>query len=141
MKKSVPRQWFVVLLLCSTLGWWAAVSRAAAVEKGLNAPTPSNDPTVIDGLKQLTRDTGNAMLAVDIDKLNQIYADDWATVGSSGQIFTKDNLLRDFKSGKHRLVSFEIGPVDVQVFGNVAIVHAKVTEKRSEAGKDTRREA
>ena len=137
MKKSVFSQWFV-RLLCSTLGLWASVSIwAAATDEGLNAPTPCNDPTVIDGLKQLTRDTGNAMVAVDIDKLNQIYADDWATVGSSGQIFTKDNLLSDFKSGKHRLVSFEIGPMDVQVFGNAAIVQASVSEKRSDAGKDT----
>src|SRR6266487_4291882 len=70
------------------------------------------------------------------DKLNQIYADDWATVDSSGKIFTKESLLSDFKSGKHKLLSFEIGPMDVQVFGDVAVVQASVTEKRLHDGKD-----
>ena len=70
------------------------------------------------------------MVAGDVDKLNQIYADDWATVDSSGKIFTKESLLSDFKSGKHKLLSFEIGPMDVQVFGDVAVVQASVTEKR-----------
>jgi len=28
-------------------------------------------------------------VARNIEKLNQTYADDWATIGSSGKIFTK----------------------------------------------------
>src|SRR5205814_9972060 len=80
---------------------------------------------------------GDAMVAGDIDKLNQIFADDWAAVDSSGKIFTKESLLSDFKSGKHKLEWFENGPVDVQVFGDVAVVQASVTEKRLQDGKDT----
>lgn len=136
MKKSVFSQWFVVLLLCSTLGWWASISIwAAAMDKGLGAPAPSNDPTAIAAINQLERDIGDAMVAVDIDKLNQIFADDWASVGSSGKIVTKESVLRDFKSGKDKLVSFELGPIDAQVFGNVAVAHGGVTEKRI-PGKD-----
>src|SRR4029450_3578129 len=96
----------------------------------------SKDPAVIDAVKQVAQDMGDAMVANDIDKLNQIYADYWATVDSSGKIFTKERLLSDFKSGKHKLLSFEIGPMDVQVFGDVAIVQASVTEKRIHDGKD-----
>src|ERR1700729_2366443 len=33
-------------------------------------------------------------------------------------IFRKEDLLDDFKSGEHKLVSFELGPVNVQPFGN-----------------------
>jgi hypothetical protein len=79
---------------------------------------------------------GDAMVAVDTDKLNQIFADDWAIVGKSGKIVTKESLLRDFKSGKDRLVSYELGPMDVQVLGNVAVGHGSVTEKRIRDGKD-----
>ena len=96
----------------------------------------SKDPAVIDAVKQVAQDMGGAMVAGDIDKLNQIFADDWATVDSSGKIFTKERLLSDFKSGKHKLLSFETGPIDVQVFGDVAIVQASVTEKRLHDGKD-----
>ena len=98
--------------------------------------TQSKDPAVIDAVKQVAQDMGDAMVANDIDKLNQIYADDWATVDSSGKIFTKESLLSDFKSGKHKLLSFELGPMDVQVFGDVAVVQASVTEKRLHDGKD-----
>jgi hypothetical protein len=76
------------------------------------------------------------MVAVDINKLNQSYADDWATIGSAGKIFTKDSLLSDFKSGEHKLVSFENGPMDVQVIGNVAVAQTSVTEKRIQGGRD-----
>src|SRR5437763_810846 len=97
---------------------------------------PSNDPATVDAMKQVAQDMRDAMVAGDIDKLNQIFADDWATVDSSGKIFTKESLLSDFKSGGHKLEWFENGPVDVQVFGDVAVVQGSVTEKRTDDGKD-----
>ena len=103
-----------------------------------NSPeAPSKGPTVVDTLKQLERDLGDAMVAVDVDRVNQILADDWVSIGLSGKIYTKGNFLGDMKSGKDKLESFELGPMDVQVFGNVAAAHASVTEKRIRDGKDT----
>jgi len=139
MKKSVFSQWFAVVLLFSALVWWASVSirGAAAMGTGLDAPVPSNDSAVIESVKQVERDMGDAMVAVDIDKLNQIFADDWATIGiSSGKIITKEKVLNDFKSGKDKLVAYALGPMDVQVFGDVAVAHGGVTEKRIRDGKD-----
>src|SRR6516164_6044354 len=101
------------------------------------APQASTDPTVVNAIKQLEQDMGDAMVRADIDKLNQIYADDFATIGSTGKVTTKKDLLQDFESFHDKLVSFENGPMDVQVFGNVAVVHGSVTEKRSRDGKDT----
>ena len=46
---------------------------------------PSNDPAAVDAVKQVGQDMGDAMVAGDIDKLNQIFADDWATVDSSAK--------------------------------------------------------
>jgi ketosteroid isomerase-like protein len=74
------------------------------------------------------------MVAGDIDKLNQLYADDWATIGPSGKIIIKETLLSDFKSFHDKLEWFENGPMDVQVFGNVAVAHGSVTEKRTRDG-------
>jgi ketosteroid isomerase-like protein len=100
-------------------------------------PQPSNDPTAVNAIRQLEQDMGDAMVRADIDKLNQIYADDFATVGASGRIITKQDLLRDFGSFHDKLESFENGPIDVQVFGNVAVAYGSVTEKRMRDGKDT----
>ena len=76
-------------------------------------------------------------MAGDIEKLNQIYADDFATIGSSGKVLTKETLLNDFKSFHDKLEWFENGPMNVQVFGNVAVACARVKERRSRDGKDT----
>ena len=99
-------------------------------------PLPSKDATEINAITQLENDMGDAMIRVDLVKLDQIYGDDFVTVGSSGKVITKKDLLRDFESFHDKLVSFENGPMDVQVFGDVAVVHAGVTEKRVRDGKD-----
>ena len=95
-----------------------------------------NDPAVVEALKQIERDMGQAMVAVDLEKLNRIFADDWTSIGASGAVVTKEKVLGNFKSGVDRLEAFELGPMDVQVKGNVAVVHGSVTEKRTRAGKD-----
>jgi ketosteroid isomerase-like protein len=120
MKKS---QWFALLLFPTLLG-------------GASAPAPLNDPGDVATIQKMGREMGDAMVAVDIDKLNQIFADDWATVRSSGKTVTKEKVLNDFKSGTDKLVSYELGPIDVQVVGDLAVAHGWVTEKRIRNGKD-----
>jgi len=139
MKKSVLSQWFAALLLVAGLVWWSSVGirEAAATDKGMKAPAPSNDPTAIAAIKQVSWDMGDAMVAGDVQKLNQIYADDWAEIASSGEVDTKDRLFRDFKSFHDKLEWFALGPIDVQVFGNVAVAHGSVSERRNRDGKDT----
>ena len=101
------------------------------------SPQPANDPADVNALKQVERDMGDAMVRVDLDKLNQIYADDFATLTSTGKLITKKDLMSDFESFHDKLLSFENGPMDVQVFGNVAVVHGSTSEKRVQEGKDT----
>ena len=137
MKKTVFSQWFVLLCLFSALAWWASGSIREALAMGKGNSAPASDSTDVDAIKQLGQDMGNAMVAGDIDKLNQIYADDWATVASSGKIVTKENLLGDFKSFHDKLEWFENGPIDVQVYGDVAVANGIVKEKRIHDGKDT----
>lgn len=99
-----------------------------------------SDPSTAEEIKKLEQDIGDAMVAVDLEKLNQVYADDFATIASSGKLYRKEGLLGDFKSGEYKLVSFELGPMNVQAFGNVAVVQAGVKEKTIEDGKDISRQ-
>jgi ketosteroid isomerase-like protein len=139
MKKSVFCQWLAVLLFFSAFISWASISirEAAAMGKSMNAPAPSNDPVAVEAIRQLERDMGDAMVAGDIQTLSEIYADDFATDGSAGKVVTKETLLTDFKSFHDKLEWFENGPIDVQVFGNIAMAQGGVEEKRSRDGKDT----
>jgi ketosteroid isomerase-like protein len=108
---------------------------AGITVSGAQPPKASQDPTDISAIKQLAQDMGDAMVHVDIDKLNQIYADDFITVGRSGKVITKADILGDFQSFHDKLESFENGPIDVQVFGNVAVSNGSVSEKRIRDGK------
>jgi ketosteroid isomerase-like protein len=102
-----------------------------------NAPEASSkDSSVVDALKQNAQDHGDALVAADVDRLDQILADDWKAIGLSGSIVTKETVLASLKSGKDKLEWFQLGPMDVQVFGNVAAIHGTVTEKRRWDGKD-----
>ena len=102
-----------------------------------NAPeASSNNSSVVDALKQNAQDHGDALVAGDLDRLDQILADDWKAVALSGRVVTKEAVLANLKSGKDKLEWFQLGPMDVQVFGNVAAIHGTVTEKRRWDGKD-----
>ena len=111
----------------------------ASIGIGVSAAQPpkaSQDPTDIAAIKQISQDMGDAMVRADIDKLNQIYADDFVTVGRSGKVITKADMLSDFQSFHDKLESFENGPIDVQVFGNVAVASGSVSEQRIRDGKN-----
>jgi ketosteroid isomerase-like protein len=121
----------LVLFACVSVGLVSADSPKAR----FSPKAPFNDPADQAAIKQIEQEMGNAIVAADIEKLNQIYADDFAMLGSSGKIITKQNILQQVESGKYKLESYELGPVDVQVLGNVAVGHGAVTEKRIADGK------
>ena len=131
MKKRVFSQSFAMLMFLALVGW-VGISAAA-----LNGKGGLPDPADVNAIKQIGQDMGDAMVASDIDKLSQIFADDWEAVGHSGKVITKQTLLTDFKSFHDKLLWFENGPTDVQIFGNVAVACGSVKEKRSRDGKDT----
>jgi len=108
------------------------VSLALTTLTGVSAQNVSD----VDAVKQVSRDMGDAMVAGDIRRLGEIYADDAQVIGISGKLVTKEDILRNIQSGRHDLKAYELGPIDVQVFGNFAVAHGGVLEKRSWDGKD-----
>jgi uncharacterized protein (TIGR02246 family) len=103
-----------------------------------NPEASSKDASVADTLKQLVQAFGDAIKDVDTEKFNQILADDWASLGSSGRVLTREGFLSDLKAGAHKLESFQLGPLDVKILGdNAAVVQGTVTEKRTDRGEDT----
>jgi ketosteroid isomerase-like protein len=90
---------------------------------------PAQAPSVHDAIMQLTHEWGDAEVASDVDKLNQIVADDWIA-DYPGHPITKANLLDGVRSGKGKLLSYELEPHEVKAFGDVAVVQGSVTERR-----------
>ncbi len=102
-----------------------------------SASAPPKSASAADTIKQLEHDWTAATVAGDYDKVSQIIADDWAGISFDGSKMTKQGFLADLKSGKDKAQSVEIGPMDVKVLGNVAIVQGSDTEKSLTNGKDT----
>ena len=116
----------VLVLACSCI----VPQVARAVE------TPPSDSAEVAALKRMGQEMGDAMIALDVATLDGMFADDWVSVGSSGKTVTKQTMLQGFKSGSDKLESFELGPMDVVVLGNLATVRGSVSEKRHHGGKD-----
>jgi ketosteroid isomerase-like protein len=98
-------------------------------------PGPASaGPDVAEAIKQVERDWVDAMIHVDLARLNQIVADDWVETGGSGKIGTKASFLDDVRSGAHKLETCDLGPADVKVLGNVAVLSGSATETRLRDG-------
>jgi uncharacterized protein (TIGR02246 family) len=119
-----------ILLVCACAG-------LAFAQPQTPAAAPAKAPSVSDTIKQLERDWTDASKANDADKLSQILADDWVGIGPDGSKETKQSVLADMKSGASTLTSFELGPMDVKVLGNVAVCQGSDTEKSTTKGKDS----
>jgi len=124
-------------LLGTTLLAFACVMVAAAQTNPPAATAPPHPVSTAATLKQLETDWLDAIVKVDIAKLSAIIADDWTVIGPDGSIRTKKQLLDDTKSGAFTLKSFEMGPMDVVLYGTVAVVQGSDTETSSYNGKDT----
>lgn len=112
-----------------------AVSAGAAFAQ---TPAPAaKAPSAAQAVKQLEHDWSDAAKAGDTDKLSQIIADDWSGLGPDGVKLTKVAFIESYKSGKSKLESYEFGPMDVKVLGNVAVVQGSDTEKSVTDGKDS----
>jgi ketosteroid isomerase-like protein len=81
-----------------------------------------------DTVRQMSRDWAEATKAIDVNRLSQIIADDWRAVGSSGKIKTKESVLSYVQTRELRLESFEFGPIDVKVLGNVAVAQGSISQ-------------
>jgi ketosteroid isomerase-like protein len=114
----------LVLLGCLSLG-----PALAQVPK-----TPSEDSIVVNTIKQIERDWVDAIIASNVDRLDQIVADDWIDIVPSGKTVTKEGFLSYVKSERNNLESCEFGPVDVKVLGHVAVAQGSVTERRTADG-------
>ncbi len=110
----------MVLVVCVPLDPVLAQPPKASLQAG----------EVYDAIMQRTHEWADAEMALDVDKLNQIVADDWIA-GYPGHPITKAAFMSDIKSGKGKLLSCELGPHEVTPFGDVAVVQGSVTERRA----------
>jgi hypothetical protein len=117
---------WTVMLVCACAGLGPGPARMAAAEHS----------SVEQHLKQLETNWLQAEKDGNAARLNEIVADDWQDIYVDGSRGTRQTLVESVKSGKYKMESYEIGPMDVKVLGNVAVVQGSDTEKSTFDGKD-----
>ena len=94
-------------------------------------------PSVEDTIMQLEREWSAADIAKDAATLDRILADDWNETDYEGHLVTKAMVLSDIKNNKTEVSTITNNDRKIRVFGNVAIVTGRDTEKSVDHGKET----
>jgi ketosteroid isomerase-like protein len=122
-------------LIAGAVCFYAAYGAVSVAAKEARHTASAGVAEDVAAVQQLGRTMGDAMVALDMDALDRIYADDWASVSQSGHMMTKHDVMESIRSGDHRLLWYELGPIDVQVVGDLAVAHGTVKERRLRDGK------
>ncbi len=120
-----------IALLCMSVGPVFAQAPKTA------RATRAEGPSVSAALQQLEHEWVDAAKDGNTQRLNAVLADDWVGLGFGATKLTKQGYLAGVKSHRNALSSFEFGPMDVKVLGDVAVVQGSDVEKSSYNGKDT----
>jgi ketosteroid isomerase-like protein len=78
-----------------------------------------------DDLIAVSREWDRAMVANDVDAIGRHMADDWAIVGSDGQVGDKATFLRLVRSGALSHDVMETHDLSVRVYGDTAVTLAR----------------
>ena len=101
---------------------------------GLPAQTPK--PSVEQELIQIENGWAEAVMKKDIAWLDRILADDIMETDGEGNVYTKAQDLAEVKSGVYAITSSVQDEIKVRVYGDMAVVTGRSTNKGQYKGKD-----
>ncbi len=78
-----------------------------------------------------------ALMTADVDALARIFADDYVQHNESGQAFTKQDVLNNFRTGAIRYPSIVSTGRTIRVFGDMAVVNGSEFDEVEVAGRRT----
>jgi uncharacterized protein (TIGR02246 family) len=71
----------------------------------------------------------NALMTADFETLSRIFADDYVQYNESGQAFTRQDVLNNFRTGAIRYPSIVSTGRKVRIFGDTAVVHGSESDE------------
>jgi ketosteroid isomerase-like protein len=116
-------------MMKKTVGALLAISIAAIALADTRAPA-----STAETLKQLEQDWVDAMKAGDGEQIGRILGEDWIGVSNDGRKLTREQLIAGIKSGRVKVESIELGPLDVKVLGDAAVVQGSHVERSTMNG-------
>ena len=117
----------LVGVLCLSIGALALADTRSATES----------QRTTEALKQLEQSWVDAEKAGDSAAISRIIADDWNGFDNGGRKVTKEQLVARVKNRDFKADSIELGPMDVKVLGDAAVIQGSDIEKGAANGKAT----
>jgi ketosteroid isomerase-like protein len=111
--------------------WFDLVFRPHSTGDGVNASVES-DATIV---ARLDTEYQAAVKKNDAATMDRLLADDFVLVTGSGRIYPKSDLLQEARSGRMIYERQEDTAQKVRVWGDAAVITAKLWEKGTENGK------
>jgi uncharacterized protein (TIGR02246 family) len=105
-----------------------------SLENAMNK-TMNNAQTDEQQILALHEAGDRALMSADLAMLAQIFADDYVQFNESGQPFTKQDVLNNFKTGAIRYPSIVSTARLIRVFGDTAVVHGSESDEVEISGK------
>ena len=115
--------------------WFDIMFRRAQQTESKTARTPDGQDKDREAVAALDTRYQEAVKQNDAAMMDQILDDDFVLVTSSGKTYTKADLLEEAKSGRRTYEHQEDSDKTVRLWGDTAIVTAKLWEKGTENAK------
>jgi len=97
---------------------------------------PSSSENVQEEIKKLEDEPNRAILHGDFATLDRMTSDDYSFITLRGELRTKAEIVKGFKSGTFKYDSRVVSDMNVRVYGDTAIVTGRAIQKGVEDGKD-----
>lgn len=90
---------------------------------------------------RLEQERNKALLRGDTATTARLLADDFIEITATGKIRTRAQILAEFESGEMKFDSRKVDEIKVRVYGNTAVVNARVARKGRYKGQEFNDEA
>ena len=78
----------------------------------------------------------HAVITRDVTEMTKLFADDYTSVGISGQIRSRAEIIEAYSSGRLAISAVQTGTITVRQYGDIAIVIGFVTVSGKDGGTD-----
>src|SRR5438445_10843941 len=120
----------ILMLVVLTMATSSFTLAQMAADK--SAPKGKTEQELI----KLEQDRAQATVKGDTAFLDKYTADDYTFITPRGALRTKAQVLADLKSGEIKLEGYDLGDLQVRVYGDTAVVTGRSTQKGKAYGQD-----
>jgi ketosteroid isomerase-like protein len=101
-----------------------------------NADSAPKTAGAREEILRLEEERNRAILSGDFATLDKMTSDDYTFITLRGELRTKSEIVKGFKSGSFKYEARQISDLNVRLYGTTAVVTGRSIQKGTEDGKD-----